>query len=101
MSVELLDVIQPSVFKGQLAAGSVTDTVIQAGTKGLVITLKIGKNGFVLGRTRGGIRYFHAIDGAASVLIQHGITSFFVDTNGWLPRTLTKNPKRSSPGGNV
>lgn len=65
MSVELLDVIQPSVFKGQLAAGSVTDTVIQAGTKGLVITLKIGKNGFVLGRTRGGIRYFHAIDGAA------------------------------------
>ena len=76
MSVELLDVIQPSVFKEQLAAGSVTDTVIQAGTKGLVITLKIGKNGFVLGRTRGGIRYFHAIDGAASVLIQHGITSF-------------------------
>ena len=77
MSVELLDVIQPSVFKGQLAAGSVTDTVIQAGTKGLVITLKIGKNGFVLGRTRGGIRYFHAIDGAASVLAREKRECFF------------------------
>lgn len=91
-----MSIVGPLSFKELLAAGSVQDTVILAGDKGLVIALKVGGKDFVLGRQRGGPRYFYSVDGAASVLIQHGITGFYVDTIGWLPRTLTKNKKRQS-----
>jgi len=100
MSIDLMSIVGPMGFKELLAANSVQDTIIQAGDKGLIIAMKVGGKDFVLGRRRGGPRYFYSVDGAASVLIQHGITGFYVDTIGWLPRTLTKNQKRLFlPGG--
>lgn len=89
--MDSISVVGPLGFKELLVAGSVQDTVIRAGEKGLVIALKVGGSDFVLGRSRGGVRYFHSIDGAASVLIQHGISQFDLDVTGWLPRTLTRN----------
>lgn len=99
MNIDSMSIVGPTGFKELLAGDSVQNTVIQAGDKGLIIALKVGGKDFALGRRRGGVRYFYSVDGAASVLIQHGITGFYVDTMGWLPRTLTKNQKRQSlPG---
>lgn len=91
MNMDSLSVVGPLGFKELVAADSVQDTVILGDSKGLVITMKVGGKDFVLGRSRGGVRYFHSIDGAASVLIQHGINRIDLDLNGWLPRTLTRN----------
>jgi len=93
MDMDSLSIVGPLGFKELLAADSVQDTVIRGNSKGLVITLKVGGKDLVLGRSRGGVRYFHSIDGAASVLIQHGINRLDLDLNGWLPRTLTRNKK--------
>ncbi|BBL36032.1 hypothetical protein Nstercoris_02311 (plasmid) [Nitrosomonas stercoris] len=94
-----MNIVGPTGFKELLAADSVQDTVIRGEIKGLVIALRVGEKDFVLGRSRGGVRYFYSIDGAASVLIQYGINQFDLDLRGWLPRTLTKNQKRQSlPG---
>lgn len=91
MEIDSMGVVGPTAFKELLAADSVQNAAIRAGSQGLVITLKVGMNDFVLGRSRGGVRYFLSIDGAASVLIQHGIFRFDSDVTGWLPRTLTRN----------
>lgn len=96
IDINLINTVGPTGFKELLAANGIQDTTIQAGGKGLIIALKVDGKDFVLGRQRGGPRYFYSVDGAASVLIQHGITGFYVDTTGWLPRTLTKNKKRQS-----
>ncbi|EFU5938112.1 partition protein [Shigella sonnei] len=99
MDMDSVGVVGPTAFKELLAAGSVQNAAIRASTQGLVIALKVGTSDFVLGRSRGGVRYFHSIDGAASVLIQHGICQFDSDVTGWLPRTLTRNKGGELLGG--
>lgn len=94
MNMDPLNIVGPLGFKELLAADSVHDTIIRGEIKGLIIALKVGGKDFVLGRSRGGVRYFHSIDGAVSVLIQHGVNRFNLDLRDWLPRTLTKNQKK-------
>lgn len=96
LDLESVGIVGPAGFRDLLEAGGVEEVrVVSAGELGLAIAMKVGENDFVLGRSRGGIRFFQSIDGAASVLIQHNITSFHTDMNGWLPRMLSKSKNRS------
>ncbi|MCK9238276.1 MAG: partition protein [Thiopseudomonas sp.] len=91
MNIGSMSLITPVGVRALIAAGSVEDASIQAiSTEGLAVVIKTKKETFVLGRMRGGIRVFVSVDGAASVLIQFGIKGFYVNAEGWLPRTLQK-----------
>ncbi|AZN65845.1 partition protein (plasmid) [Acinetobacter johnsonii] len=97
MDMNSVGVVGPAGFKELLAANSVQDTVIRCQDEGLVIALKVGGKDFVLGLSRGGVRYFRSFDAAASMLIQNGICRFESDLTGWHPRMFAKNKK----GGNL
>ena len=92
-NIDLTGVVGPTAFKELQAANSVQSATIRFVDQGLIIVLKIGQNARVLGRSRGGVRYFHSVDGAASVLVQHGIYKFDAEVEGWMPRTLSRNKK--------
>lgn len=96
--IDSIGIVTPVAFKEMLATGNVESASIQVSEKGLIIVLQLGASTRILGRSRGGARCFHSVDGAASVLLQHGIYQFNVDVEGWLPRTLTRNKGRSSLG---
>ncbi|SFQ11434.1 hypothetical protein SAMN05216419_10659 [Nitrosomonas cryotolerans] len=87
---ELKTVITPPAFKEILLIGGVKSAAVRMADKGLVLILRIGGEDRILGQYRGGPRYFRSLDGAASVLIQHGIYQFEVNVTGWLPRTLVR-----------
>ncbi len=89
-------VIGPVPFKEVLAAGGVQCASIGMAEKGLVVVLRIGKKDRILGQYRGGPRYFSSLDGAGSVLIQHGIFQWETDVQGWVPRTLARRGRRAS-----
>ncbi|MGP9642765.1 MULTISPECIES: ParC family partition-associated protein [unclassified Halomonas] len=83
-------VIDPVSFKEVLAAGGVHAATIGKADKGLVVVLRIAKKDRILGQYRGGPRYFSSLDGAGSVLVQHGILQWETDAQGWVPRTLAR-----------
>ena len=83
-------VIDPVSFKEVLAAGGVHAATIGKAEKGLVVVLRIAKKDRILGQYRGGPRYFSSLDGAGSVLVQHGILQWETDAQGWVPRTLAR-----------
>ncbi|ATS91160.1 partition protein [Xanthomonas phaseoli pv. phaseoli] len=89
-------VIDPVSFKEVLAAGGVNAATIGKADKGLVVVLRIAKKDRILGQYRGGPRYFSSLDGAGSVLVQHGIYQWETDAEGWVPRTLARAGKRTS-----
>ena len=93
MDMNSVGVVGPAGFKELLAANSVQDTVIRCHYEGLVIALKVGGKDFVLGLSRGGVRYFRSFDAAASTLIQNGICRFESDLTGFHPRMFAKNKK--------
>lgn len=88
-------VIDPVAFKEVLAAGGVHGATIGKADKGLVVVLRIAKKNRILGQYRGGPRYFSSLDGAGSVLVQHGIFQWDTDAQGWVPRTLARSGKRA------
>jgi len=90
MIVMFNNIVEPRVFRELVAAGSVTNVIVQGADKGLVIVLRVGLNERILGAVRGGPRYFQSIDGAASMLQQAGIVKFEVDSSNWVPRTMAK-----------
>lgn len=89
-------VIDPVSFKEVLAAGGVNAATIGKADKGLVVVLRIAKKDRILGQYRGGPRYFSSLDGAGSVLVQHGIYQWETDAQGWVPRTLARASKRTN-----
>ena len=91
-------VIDPVSFKEVLAAGGVNAATIGKADIGLVVVLRIAKKDRILGQYRGGPRYFSSLDGAGSVLIQHGIYQWETDADGWVPRTLARAGKRTNGG---
>lgn len=91
-------VISPMAFKEVLAADGIKGASVRSADKGLILVLQLGEQERVLGQYRGGPRYFRTIDGAASVLIQHGIFEFEANVSGWLPRSLAIK-SGESPGG--
>lgn len=91
--VDTKSVIGPAAFKEVLTAGGVKKTTIRHTGNGLVLVLLIGGQERVLGQYRGGPRYFSTVDGAVSVLIQHGIYEFEANVLGWLPKTLARKAK--------
>lgn len=88
ITFEAKDVINPTAFKEVLLIGGVKGAAVRRAEKGLVLVLRIGEENRILGQYRGGARYFRSVDGAASVLIQHGIYEFNADLTGWVPKTL-------------
>ncbi|HBU6176794.1 TPA: partition protein [Klebsiella oxytoca] len=93
ITFESKDVINPTAFKEVLLIGGVKGATVRlAADKGLlVLVLRIGEENRILGQYRGGARYFRTVDGAASVLIQHGIYQFNAELTGWTPRTLARS----------
>ncbi len=91
-------VIDPVSFKEVLAAGGVNAATIGKADNGLVVVLRIAKKDRILGQYRGGPRYFSSLDGAGSVLVQHGIYQWETDADGWVPRTLARAGKRANDG---
>ena len=89
-------VIDPVAFKEVLAAGGVDAATIGKADKGLVVVLRIAKKDRILGQYRGGPRYFSSLDGAGSVLVQHGIFKWETNAQDWVPRTLTRVRKRNN-----
>lgn len=87
------DLIPTSVLRQVIAAGSVTSARIQSGDKGLVILFRLGMTERLLGAARGGIRYFHSLDGAAAYLLNHRIVQFDVDIPHWKPAMMVRNYK--------
>ncbi len=80
----------PTAFKEVLLVGGVESATIRVADKGLVLVLRIAGEDRILGQYRGGPRYFRSLDGAVSLLIQHGIYQFEADVKGWKPKTLTR-----------
>ncbi|KIZ48471.1 partition protein [Pseudomonas oryzihabitans] len=91
-------VIDPASFKEVLAAGGVHSASIGKADKGLVVVLRIAKRDRILGQYRGGPRYFSSLDGAGSVLVQHGIFQWETRAQGWVPRTLARSNRRTDTG---
>ena len=93
ITFEAKAVINPTAFKEVLLIGGVKGATVRlAKDKGLlVLVLRIGEENRILGQYRGGARYFRTVDGAASVLIQHGIYQFDAELTGWTPRTLFRS----------
>ncbi|PJX19989.1 partition protein (plasmid) [Advenella sp. S44] len=91
-------VISPTAFKEVLSAGGIKSAAVRFADKGLILVLRIGEQERVLGQYRGGPRYFRTVDGAASVLIQHGLFKFEADVSGWLPRSLAGKSDELSGG---
>lgn len=89
-------VIDPVSFKEVLAAGGVRSATIGKADDGLVVVLRIANKDRILGQYRGGPRYFSSLDGAGSVLVQHGIFQWETDAQGWVPRTLARSNKRDN-----
>jgi len=90
-------VIGPAAFKEVLAAGGVQCARISKAENGLVVVVNIlcAKKDRILGQYRGGPRYFSSLDGAGSVLVQHGIFHWETDVHGWVPRTLARGGKHA------
>ena len=76
-------VINPTAFKEVLLVGGVESATIRVADKGLVLVLRIAGEDRILGQ-------FRSLDGAVSLLIQHGIYQLEADVKGWKPKTLTK-----------
>ncbi|MOA36930.1 ParC family partition-associated protein [Geopseudomonas aromaticivorans] len=85
-----LDVADPRAIKTLLAAGAISGVFVKSSERGLFVVFRLAAGDSVLGAHRGGPRYFQSFDGVASVLKQHGISEFSVDTAGWTPKTLAK-----------
>ncbi len=90
-----VELIPTNVLKLVAAAGSVTSARIESGDKGLVITFRLGLTERLLGAARGGVRYFHSLDGAAAYLVNQGIVQFEVDIPNWRPAMMARSYKRS------
>lgn len=84
------DVADPRAIKTLLATGAISGVFVRASEKGLLVFFSLAGGESVLGAHRGGPRFFQSFDGVASVLRQHGISKFSVDTTGWTPKTLAK-----------
>lgn len=92
-----LTMVEPKVFKELIAAGAVLGATVRAADsgKGLLVILDVGQQQRILGQSRGrGPRYFQSFDGAASTLLQNGVTTFNGEMTGWTPKTEPKGVKR-------
>jgi hypothetical protein len=83
-------VVDPRAVRTLIATGAIEGICIRATELGLAVFFRLSGAEVVLGAHRGNPRVFKSFDGAASVLQQHGIYQFSVDTTGWTPKTLAK-----------
>lgn len=84
-------VVTPPVYRELVTTGAVQSVCIRSvgDDARLIVVLRVGNQNPVLGMQRGlAPRYFHSLDGVASVLAQAGITEWTAKIENWIPRTL-------------
>lgn len=85
-----MKVLGPTALKEFLASESVENVRVVPSNNDLIAVLKIASKSYVLGRSRGGPRFFKTIDGAAATLKQYGISSFEAELSDWIPKTVQR-----------
>jgi hypothetical protein len=85
--------IEPKVLKELITAGSFNGARVEPFEGALVVVVTVGMAERTLGVSRGGIRTFQSLDGAASVLQSYGIEKFSVSTRNWVPKTASRATK--------
>jgi len=98
---EALREIPPKTVRELASTGSLENVRVEQAEQGLVITFNVVGSGLenkrVLGQARGGVRYFHSFDGAASVLQSMSVMEFTACTAGWMPRTTKGTAPAPAP----
>jgi len=84
------NILTPKVFKELAEARSIRNVSIYSAEQGLIIVARVGLSDKILGKDRGGIRYFKSFDGAAAILQKYGINEWEANSENWVPRTTKK-----------
>ena len=85
-----LNILEPTAFKAFLTGPYVVNVAIIPFEYDLVVTVEVASKIYLLGRSRGGLRLFKTIDGAAATLKQYGIENVVIYLNDWVPKTAQK-----------